>query len=119
MSVSVCLSVCLVSVHVCEGVCVCVSVCLSVCLVSVHVCAGCSDERDLLTFDELNGDEGLSVDEALRLGLSPLDLNDIGLLTSDLLTSDSTELFADSVAEEQLRLDQPVVPTSSNYYRPF
>jgi len=86
------------------------SVCLSVCLCD---CSGLSDDRDLpTTFDELHGDEGLSIDEALRLGLSPLDLNDIGLLTD-------TDLIADSAAEEQLRLDQPVVPTASNYYRTF
>ena len=68
---------------------------------------GC--ERDLLTFDELNGDEGLTIDEALLLGLSPLDLNDIDLLTD-------TDWVADA-AEEQLRLDHHIA-NNDNYYRP-
>jgi len=50
------------------------------------------------SFDELSGDECISVDEALRLGLSPLDLSDLELL------SDS-HWVADAAAEHQLRLD--------------
>ena len=71
---------------------------------------GCS-QRELPSFDQLSGDESLSVDEALRLELSPLDLNDIDLLTD-------TDWVADADAEEQLRLDQ-YVPNTDNYYRPF
>jgi len=64
-------------------------------------------------FNELIGDEDLTVDEALRLGLSPLDLNDIDVLLS-------TDFVADSAAEQQLRLDQHMpTSTTSFHHRPF
>ena len=63
-------------------------------------------ERDLPTFDELSGDEELSVDEALRLGLTPLDLNDIWQLSDD---------WVADAAEEQLRLDHHVASTNNHY----
>jgi len=63
-------------------------------------------ERDLPTFDELSGDEDLSVDEALRLGLTPLDLNDIWQLSDD---------WVADAAEEQLRLDHHVASTNNHY----
>ena len=66
---------------------------------------------DLPAFEELSGDEGLTIDEALRLGLSPLDLNDISLLSD-------TDWIADSAAEEQLRHDHGMA-TSNNYYTPL
>jgi len=68
-----------------------------------------------MSFDELSADEGLSIDEALMLGLSPLDLNDIAQLTED-----ADCLFTDPSAEEQLRLDHNNYYTSQdNYYRPL
>ena len=57
----------------------------------------CVCEGDLpMSFDAA---ECLNVDEALRLGLSPLDLNDLQLL------SDCGWVDADA-AEHQLRLDR-------------
>jgi len=85
----------------------------------MFVCEGSTDRGeggiDLpMTFDELSGDEALSIDEALRLGLSPLDLNDIAQLTED-----ANCLFSDPSAEEQLRLDHSNYRTPDNYYRPL
>jgi len=81
-------------------------VCVCVCVLE-----GCS-ERDLLAFDQLSGTEDLSVDEALRLGLTPLDVSDIDLLT------DTQWVTGDD--EQQLRLDHHAAsrPTN-NFYRPF
>jgi len=54
---------------------------------------------------------GLSVDDALRLGLSPLNMDDINLLTDNNLVADA--------AEQLLRCDHVARTTTSNYYQPL
>jgi len=60
----------------------------------------CVRVGELMSVDDLSGAECLSVDEALRLSLSPLDLSDLQLLT------DQSDWLTDAAdAEQQLRLD--------------
>jgi len=73
---------------------------------------GCSGE-DLLMFDELSGNERLSIEEALRLGLRPLDINDIDMLTATDWVTDA------GAAEQQLRLDHNIGGSDGSFSRPL